>query len=515
MALATRMVAAVDRLFGAPDTRRLALARLNAAAVAAGTQRELHDLLAAYRHNNSLYDWLARNRFEAGTREPSIKGIRTPAARIVDFYVANLWPGPLDEAFEIETENPSIIEPIEQMWEWSNWAVQKDVASDWYATYGDLFARIETPDDETVRFKPLQPQHISDFEDQYGLLKMVRLDVPQSRDRNGITQWFTHVEVWSKEALSVRIWDHELGLDAPLDMLGQPDEEIPFGDMGFDFVPFIRAPFKDVGEKWGTGSFTGILDKIDELNLKATRHSELMFGNINATWQAVSANPTGQPAPPIDAAEAGVITVGDQRFFGMPSGWKLDALVPDLQYDAYLKTIEAEEKALATGDAPELMWTRLSDSTDLSGRAIGLLLTEAIKRVERSRASGQRALIRLAMMGLSIGKARGLFPGLQGTYDAGSFQHTFKKRDVLPKDLLDEATTLKTRMDARLAQIEMLKAATPLVLQEEGYTDDEIEQIEDERRDAAQDDAAHLAAAMTRPPPRAPRAAGNDEEQRR
>jgi hypothetical protein len=506
MALATQLVTAADRLFGTPDSRRLVMARLSAAATASGAQRDLQNLLLAYAHNISLYDWMAENRYESGIRDESMKGIRTPASRIVDFYVSHLWPGDLEDAFPIETENPSILEPIEAIWEWSNWTAQKDVAAAWYATYGDLFARIETPDDESVRFKLIQPQHVSDFEDQYGHLKYLRLDIPQDRERNGITEWFTRVEVWSKADQSYRVWEHMQGLDAPLDDLGEPDEEITFAEMGIDFIPFVRAPFRDVGEQWGMGCFTHLLDKMDELNRKATRHAELMFLNINAIWQAVSSNPTGQPAPPIAAEEAGVITVGDQRFFGMPAGWRLEDRVPKLDYDAYLATIESEEKALAA-DAPEMLWSRLSETNDLSGRALAYLLAPAVKRVERARGQAERALIRLAMMGLSIGQGMGIFPSLQGTYDEGSFQHTFKKRDVLPKDLLDEATTLEKRMTAVIKREEWLKAASPFVMEEEGLTEEEIARIEEERQTLAEEAAEQLVTAMSRgaPAPAAPR----------
>ncbi|HXI19198.1 MAG TPA: hypothetical protein VNM48_22760, partial [Chloroflexota bacterium] len=140
--------------------------------------------------------------------------------------------------------------------------------------------------------------------------------------------------------------------------------------------------------------------------------------------------------------------------------------------------IESEERALAS-DAPEMNWSHLSGSREVSGRALRMLLGPAVKRAERARASAERAFIRAAQMGLSIGKEAGLFPGI-GDYDRGELDHTFAKRDILPVDLLEEAQIRKA--DAEAALLRKQLGWTDSALQKElGLTDQEIEDMAAER----------------------------------
>nr|MBA2390311.1 hypothetical protein [Geodermatophilaceae bacterium] len=373
----------ISALMGQPDQKRLILARLNAAASTAARQRELYNLLYAYWANQGLYAWLAQNRYESGINAPAMKGIRTPCARIVDFYVSHLWPGDLEEALPIETDYETILEPIKQLWLWSNWEDEKDLAAQFFALYGDLFIRVAQPDDRAqVYFELIQPQYVTDFTEERGFVKSIRLDIPVTEAVNGIDRTLTHTEIWSKADQSYRRWRHEGGPDAAYETLGTPDEEVSFSEMGIDFVPFVHARFKSVGDQWGMGCFTHLLDKVDELNLKATRHSEIMFNHLGVTWSLESdvLDAAGRPLPPltIDPETDGVVTIGGGRFFRPPSGGHLKEMVPNIQYAAYLDTIESEERALAS-DAPEMNWSHLSESREVSGRALRMLLGPAVK----------------------------------------------------------------------------------------------------------------------------------------
>ncbi|HXI16614.1 MAG TPA: hypothetical protein VNM48_09590, partial [Chloroflexota bacterium] len=339
----------ISALMGQPDQRRLILARLNAAASTAARQRELYNLLYAYWANQGLYKWLAQNRYEAGINAPAMQGIRTPCARIVDFYVSHLWPGNLDEAFPLETDYENITEPIKQLWLWSNWESEKDLAAQWLSLYGDLFIRVAQPEDRRqVYFELIQPQYVTDFTEERGFVKSIRLDIPITDTSGGLDRTLTHTEVWNKADQSYRRWRHEGGQDAAYDTLGTPEEEVSFAELGIDFVPFVHARFKSVGDQWGMGAFTHLLDKVDELNLKATRHSEIMFNHLGVTWSLESdvMDGAGRSLPPltIDPETDGVVTIGGGRFFRPPSGGHLKEMVPNIQYEAYLNTIESEER---------------------------------------------------------------------------------------------------------------------------------------------------------------------------
>ena len=257
-----------------------------------------------------------------------------------------------------------------------------------------------------------------------------------------------------------------------------PAEEISFVEMGIDFVPFVHAPFRNVGEKWGVGAYTTLLEKIDELARKATRHSQIMFNHLGVTWslERPGVDSSGRPTPPptIDTDTDGVVTIGEGRFFRIPAGWALKQMVPALDYDAYLKTIESEEISLSR-DAPEMLWSRFSETNELSGRALRFLLAPAIKRVERARTNADRAIIRAVMMALHIGQQSGM-PSFQnlGTYESGDFDHTYAKRDVLPVDTLEEAQVLKTKAEASLLLKQLGWTDAALQEREFGLTQEEM-----------------------------------------
>lgn len=510
-----------------PD-EALVLARLNAAATAPAKQREMYDLLYAYWANTGLYTWLAQNRYDEHVKYGSIQGMRTPCARIVDFYTAHLWPGDLEEAFSVETDHEAIREPLKQIWTWSNWEAEKDLAAHILSLYGDLFIRVaESEDRRQVYSEIIQPQHVTDFTEERGLLKSIRLDIPvtettlgtlrtgsvTSTMSAGTERAMTHTETWSKAEQSYRRWRHQRGPDARLEELGAPDEEVPFSELSIDFVPFVHAKFRDVGEQWGMGSFTHLLDKIDELNLKATRHSEIMFNHLGVTWQLVSnaVDGGGRPLPPpsLSTESDGVVTMGNERFLKLPTSWKVEPLVPDLNYDAYRTTLADEEKVLAS-DAPEMLWAHLSESNELSGRALRFLLGPGVKRAERARANAGRAFIRRDLMLLHMGKRAGLFPSI-GEYERGEYDHSYAKRDVLPLDTLEEAQITKTKAEGALLLKQLGWTDEAIQREEFGLTEEQIREMAAVReKDAAETKAAALAAlelqqnALGVPPPPPP-----------
>jgi hypothetical protein len=485
-------------LWGTPDAHRLTLARLNAAATAPVGQRHYYDLMEAYYQNNALYDWLARFTREEGVKQEALKGIRTPARRITAFYHSLLWPGDLDAAFPLEFPEGAaaglVEDGLRRVWEWSNWATEKDVAALWLAQHGDLFLRVaQPPARDSVYLERVRPQYVTDVRCERGLVKEIRLDVPLADDapypppaQTQEDRW--HTEHWSKADGAYRLWVHRNGPDTPLADLGAPTDALPLEAFGVDFVPFVQAKFEDRGEQRGASCFEGGLDKFDELNRKATRHSQLMFNHNHPDWslERAGADATGRPVPaPKVTDEDGLVVIGDERFFRVPAGWTLKQLVAALDYKAYLDTVESEEAALAA-DFPEMIWSRLSGATELSGRALEKLLAPAVARCERARTAADRALQRAHMLALSVVAASGLFPGLSPEdYDAGRLAHTFKPRPVLPEDGLDDAQGELAEADADLKQ-KALGIPLRYLLRKRGWDEADIAAIE---REAAQREA--------------------------
>jgi len=427
---------------------------------------ELYRILRAYYVNNALYDYLADVLRLQGVWHEAMKPFRNPAFRTVEFYPAHLWPGTLPDALPIETDNEAIIEPIQQVWKWGNFAGVKQVVARDIALYGDLFVKVASTDNrQRVYMQRLEPEHVTDFDvDERSFLQWVRLDVPQSRRlRNGGLEWYWHTEVWDAPGNTFRVWEQQHSPTTPTEQLGTPVRESTITSLGIDFVPIVHAKFADLGEKRGLSALTVALDKIDEANRQATRLSQMLFRHNDVTWalKANSVDASGRPLPPprlpgeteADPESATTITLGNDRMVKLPGMSELQSLVPNINYEAAINTLTSHMHELEQ-DLPELVTYRMGQERDLSGRAVRLLLGPAVKRLEEARGNAEGALIRAHQMALTLGQNLGLFPNLGGTFDQGAFEHSFEERDVLPTDGLEGAQTAMANATALKSLVE-------------------------------------------------------------
>lgn len=451
---------------------------------------ELYALLRTYYSNNGIYDTLARQMYEAGIRDPAMRGLRNPAFRVVEFYVASLWPGPLERALPIRAANERIVAPIEQVWTWSNWAARKQVFARSVPMLGDGFIKVvQNERKDRVYFQLVEPDYVTEFDsDERGYLTYCRIDVPvRVRDRDALVAR-THTEVWSKEAGTFRRWEHAQG-DRPIEELGTPIEEVALEAMGIDFVPVVHCKFRDVGEERGVGAYTLQLDKMDEANRKATRLGQQLFRHNSNTWvvESTVVDKEGRPLPALrpnaDGSIPGVVPVrlGDDAMFSLPGGYQLRSTVPQLDYAASLNALAADMLELQQ-DLPEMAYWRITEQQqDLSGRALRVLLIPAMARAEEARANLEDALARADQMALTMGQAARL-PGFTdlGSFDAGDFAHAFAERDVVPISDLEKWqaevqswTAAKLQKDAGVT--------TARILEERDYAPDEIAAMAQER----------------------------------
>jgi hypothetical protein len=487
--------------------RRQAAAALNAPSEVTVPWREHYAVLRAYAANNSLYDRLAQAAYESSLWQEALKSIRNPAFRLIEYYSCHLWPGSLDEALPIVSDNKAIVEPIQQLWDWSNWAAQKQRAARWLARDGDLFVKVvgrqaDGGKMDRVYFQLLDAACVSDFDtDERGFVTWMRMDVPQvERLLDGKVRRRTLTEVWDKDTQTFRRWLHEQGLDIDLGQLGTPLEERPFSDFGISFVPIVWVPFRDAGDARGQAAIMPLIDKIDEANRKATRLSQMLFRHNKATWavQGGGNDASGRPLPAPQLANradngngTGRATMADSEIQYIPGSAQLVPLVPNLDYDAYLKVLQDDMRELEQ-DAPELLYYRMTElGTQISGRALRFLHAPAIKRVEEVRGNAFAGLVRLDMMGLTMAAAAGLtgFTSLGGTFEDGKFEHHFDAPPVLPVSEQEEAETQLIKQ-----QVGVTRERSLLEL---GYSPDDITEMS-QQRDAQAQQTAALGDAMLR-----------------
>ncbi len=449
--------------------------------------------------NNGLYEELQAALYSSGIWHESMKSLRNPANRVVEFHAAKLAPGAdLDVAFPIDAKNQRIVEPIRRIWIASNWAAQKQVAARWYATYGDLFAKVVgDAEGQRVYFQLLEAQTVTALEtDVRGFLTMVRTDVPLLQPgANGRLEAFWATELWDKQGNRFAKWIHQRGPNADLQLLGTPGIDVELtGEFGIDFVPIVQMKFRDTGDERGSGAFQHAIDKIDEANRMATRLNQMLFRHNSVTW-ALAANAMGQdgrplPPPRVGAQEGNAqasdtVTVGDERMVRLPGMSSLTPLVPNLHYGEALAVLQDHMHELEA-DLPELAYYRLRDlGSQISGRAVRLLLSDAIDRALEARGNFEAGLIRMDQMALTIGQQIGIFPRELGTFEAGDFDHTFEARPVIQTDEFEDAQTDQLKVQTAAVK-KTLGISDAQIQRELGYSEKEIAQIAAEREAEAE-----------------------------
>lgn len=425
--------------------------------------REYYRLLRAYYNNNGLYDIINQEMEATRITNKDMKPLRNPANRTVEFYAAKLWPGVLPDALPIITEdNDDIIPLIHQVWQWSNLTAVKQRAARWFATYGDFFIKVATRADQTgkvtaVYEQIIKPEYVTDFDmDERGFITYIRVDIPQQKRKpDGSTEPAYHTEIWDKVSQIWRVWHHKMGLDASVNRLdGSLVADGTFEEsFGADFVPFVYQPFRDDGSGRGLGAFSAQLDKIDEANRQATRLAQILFRYNKAVWALLAngVDQAGRPLPPpsIDGITNGdgELEFDDDMLLKLPGTSQLQSLVPQIDYSAALAVLQDQMKELEN-DLPELAYYKLREMNTVSGRAVSMMLGDAIDRLLEARGNGEAAWIRAQQMALTIGVNTGLFPDTIGTFENGDFNHHFAERPVIQPDDAEIATTAKTWTDA-------------------------------------------------------------------
>lgn len=409
--------------------------------------REFYKILYAYYATNGLYDFLNNQLQATKVSGQSLKPIRNPAWRVVEFYASKLFPGKLPEALPIEADNQAIIQPIQQVWIWSNFSSLKQRLARWFSIYGDLFIKATTKGEPVtaVYLTLIKPENVTEMElDERGFLNYIKIDVPEYDEEQELT---VHTEEWNKETQVMSVWVHKLGLDKKVEELGTPTLSRTFQEThGENYIPIVYQPFRDDGSGRANGAYSAQLDKIDEANRQATRLAQILFRYNRAIWAATNSglDSSGRPLPPVSfdgLLEDTILNVGDDDILSLPGSADLKPLVPPINFGAALDVLESQMKELEK-DLPELQYYELRSMGEVSGRAVKLLLDDVISRVVEVRGNAETALERSNAMALDIGARFKLFSGV-GEYSNGDFAHNFLERPILPEDSFQQGQLIQ------------------------------------------------------------------------
>ncbi len=399
--------------------------------------------------------------------------LRNPANRVGEFYASKLWGGTLEEAFELEEEEDNTRRAIDAIFEASNWGQEKQPAARKYAVMGDMFLKAAENEERTrVYVEVIDPRDVTTFsKDERGNLTYLRLDIPKSeRKPDGEDRRYIRTEEWSKEDERLRIWEHEEGKNEALSDLGAPNETRTLGDgasdeyLGIDFLPFVHAKFKDIGDDRGQGAYSHALEKIDEANHLATKLHKMLFPKWPWVGERSGTDPEGRPLPaanfafrdPANPPEDDVFDVGGEKAIMLPGGVSLKPLIPSIDFASHLSALEAHLLELEK-DLPELRYHRINDTSQPeAAAAIRYRLGDLIDKVKEARSNGMNAIEKVLRMAFTIGKNAGI-PQFQniGAYEDGDFDFAFVETDVFPTTDSEEAQTTKVEIENVRALLEL------------------------------------------------------------
>lgn len=409
------------------------------------TPKQKYELSEEYYNNNYLYENLTAYAADNNKWLESMKPLKNPVHRSVEFFVAKLLPG---NDTGITAISEQVKAAIEQFQKWSNFDSQKNVISRQLSMYGDLFIRV-TAEGGKVFSETINPKYVVDFNtDQRGFLQEIRIDIP-SVDSEG--KKFNHIEYWNKEYFS--IWqDYKLGENTPLDQLGDPFEFGFLTELGIDFIPIVYIQFSSVGEKRGKSCFEHAIQKINELNRITTDLHKTVFRYSKGIWVKKTNQvdeKTGKPRfGSLTTSNNAELILKENSIISLDGLESLESLIPNIQYDS-IRNIVLDQLTEIEKDLPEIKYFDLSDS--ISGKALRLALSSAADRAIEAQGNLLAGLKRINEIALTIGKNLGIFPSTIGSYESGDFEHKILVDPMFPLDMDELATALSQFTTAGLA----------------------------------------------------------------
>lgn len=462
---------------------------------------EMYNLLWKYYLSNGVYDDLRAAGYNLSNQQ--LKEIYNPCTRAVEFFVDTIWPGVLPGAIPLVEVEDNVRSAIEQVWDWSNWQTKKQVAVRWGAITGNVFLRVARPlpkaegaeAPKRVYIQLIRPEYVTEKEtDERDYITYCRLDIPQERREGRNVVHFTHTEEWTPERL--RIWYHDR-ISNEIEQLGEPDYEVELKAWGLDFIPIVHAQHIDIGEDEGIGAYTIPLSKINELNRVATRLHQILYRHNDVTWalQSNMMDSSGRPIPaprirssatPGSSSEMESVELGGEKMIRLPGQASLSPLIPSLNYSSHLDTVLAQLEEIER-DLPQLMYYRLKDLPEMSGKALRLLLTPAVAKAGEARGNLEAALIRAHKMALTIGNEIGAFSGI-GSYEAGDFDHEIAERPMIAYSRLEVAELAAAEVGAGIPLITSLR--------DSGWDEDKLAQLEEDKEAETSTKNAGLATAL-------------------
>jgi len=428
-----------------------------------GARQLRYRIAWAFYENNAyrnVHTWAIRYKTEYGLYR-YIRNIYNPASRIGDRWQAYLLGGELDpaagdgkhlnSAIPIATDLKgapanALRAGIAQVWQWSNWQINKDIFTLNGAVFGDTALQIvDETDRQHVYFKIVNPAIIKRVElDPQGNVKSYEFE-EQRPDPDGKQRMVTYNEICERETAGGRNTDavifRTLLNGNPYAWNGKTAEwSEPYG-----FVPLVMVKHNDVGLDWGWSELHPNRSKIHEIDDVASNIDDYIRKIVQSPQLVAGVkkpevgNVTAQgalrrvSAPEVGREEMPFFYVADKDVKVFPMVEKMSLADMLAVQKQLLEELEREY--------PELSDDIYTASGDASGRALRVKRQLVEAKVMQRRVNYDNGVVRAQQMALAIGGYRGYdaFKGFSlDSFLAGDLQHHVGKHSIFAVDPLDD-----------------------------------------------------------------------------
>jgi hypothetical protein len=427
-------------------------------------RRQVYTLLEAYYHNTiynrEIYrgslDYVNRELGEAAAKD--LAGIFNPIERGTEIYAQNVFAGNFGDEIVISDfvgpknrprkVNEKIIEPLEQIWDWSNFnSGEKERFPRLGALLGTVGIRVvarvgpEFPrDDPKRRVVYIQFEHPSIIEDY---VKNQQQEVTQiltiHHELEGnidIGDAQTNREVNVYKTLMTEAQFRTLKNDQPYDeVVDQIDGEFASTPNTLGKVPYVLTFHRKLEGAWGAWWFIGSENPIDRLNSLVAHINRQIIRHVKVKWVVTS---KGNPPREYNFSDTSVLFIKLS-----PESNGNDTQIKPLVADLSLADSISEAKFMLgelRDRMPELKATDGDFLSNTTGQTVAQLRIPAIDRLRVARANYESGLIKAQKLALAYGILLGIWDlgtgnngiqSVQEAIDQRLLDHKFADRDYL------------------------------------------------------------------------------------
>lgn len=437
-------------------------------------------------YTDDLHKWATRFKIEEGFYK-YIRSIYNPAYRLGEFWKSHLWGGELEEdpdkqkdsALPIDTEQDGLIEAIYEIWQWSNWGINKDVVTLYGSIFGDVALQVvDDIEKEKAYLRVVHPGTIKDIDiDDFGNVKGYIIEENRPNPFNP-SQVATYTEI-AERGNGEEVVYRTLLNNAPYAWDGQAAE----WSVNYGFIPMVVIQHNNVGLDWGWSEIHPMRAKFNEVDDQASKISDHIRKAVHPKFFVAGASKPAETPTAAETSLTGTAALNrpqpGREEIDLIYGPESSSITPMIYNLGIVDAISHLKEMLANleEELPELRKGIMTTTGEASGRALRVARQPVETKVNQRRASYDDALVRANQMAVAIAGERGYIQGFNlSSFEAGALDHRIGRRPVFAQDPMDDIEVMRAKFEA----LKILKEAGADPIQaaiEVGYTEEEAKKL--------------------------------------